>query len=62
MDKNLRFGRVAMLNATRLGADIRIDEELDLYCKSFGLRANWDILSGSTWTLAVIFVRTRFCA
>lgn len=29
MDKNLRFGRVAMLNATRLEADIRIDEELE---------------------------------
>jgi len=33
-----------MLNATRPEADIRIDEELDLYCESFGLRANWDIL------------------
>ena len=62
MDTNLRFCRVAALNATRLEADIRIDEELDLYCECFELRANWDILSGSMWTLAAIFVRTRFCA
>lgn len=51
---NLHSFKVAALDAAYLGAGSRIDRELDHYCESFGLRLNWDILAGSTCTLAVI--------
>jgi hypothetical protein len=59
---NLHFCKVVAPNAARLEAPTTTDKELGLYCESFSLGLNWDILPGSKWPLAVIVWLTRFCA
>jgi hypothetical protein len=39
---------LAALHTTRLEADIRTHKEVELYCESFGLGPNWDILPSGT--------------
>jgi hypothetical protein len=60
MVMNLHSCKVAALNATHLGALTRTskEKELDLYCESFRLRPNWDILPGSNELLLSCLAHT----